>query len=479
MNKFAEWSTAMVNTFPDSSFAFIMQGGKKDSEGKTVPRSLRKLPYKDANGNIDLAHVRNALARLDQTDGISDSKINSIRTMLQNILKKQNMSDQRLKAQVAYENKGIVKGLEVMRVGKWNNTDITEKHLKNWENTFKKMYEENSYMPPIHIGHNNYSDDTKPADGLINNLYVVGKSIYADIVGIVDDFLDKIRPYPYRSVEVNDNRLFSVALLGATTAAVPFEPLLFNHSDKIFISFFNFNYMSFETYLNEIKQQEKIEFADVAVLKKLFNRLSEEEQSKFQEEVDAITPTEEVKEETIEEKIEEVKEDVVEIVEDVKEAVADVADVAEAIVEEVKDTVEEVIEEVKEEITEETKEEVVEEKQEFKANQEEIMSFKEQIAKLQSMNDKLMSEKTFALCKEEVNKFALSDTVKAGFNAEGMEKATKFASKLSNELRNEFFGLLPCIKFVDTSVAGVEASPEMTEEDERIKAVEEKLASKK
>jgi len=47
---------------PDSDFAYISPGGHKDSEGKTTPRSLRHLPIPDA------AHVRNALARLDQTD---------------------------------------------------------------------------------------------------------------------------------------------------------------------------------------------------------------------------------------------------------------------------------------------------------------------------------------------------------------------------------------------------------------------------
>lgn len=64
----AVWSAAFVNDLPDSSFAVIMPGGKKDSSGKTTPRSLRKLPYKDAAGKVDKPHLRNALARLDQTD---------------------------------------------------------------------------------------------------------------------------------------------------------------------------------------------------------------------------------------------------------------------------------------------------------------------------------------------------------------------------------------------------------------------------
>lgn len=64
----AEWTAAYINDLPDSSFAVIEAGGEKDADGKTTPRSLRHLPYKDANGKVDLAHLRNALARLPQTD---------------------------------------------------------------------------------------------------------------------------------------------------------------------------------------------------------------------------------------------------------------------------------------------------------------------------------------------------------------------------------------------------------------------------
>lgn len=42
-------------------------GGRKDKEGKTVPRGLRHLPFKDKNGQVDVPHLRNALARLSQT----------------------------------------------------------------------------------------------------------------------------------------------------------------------------------------------------------------------------------------------------------------------------------------------------------------------------------------------------------------------------------------------------------------------------
>lgn len=57
----AEASTASMNDRPDSDFAYIEPGGKKDDSGKTEPRSLRHFPIYDA------AHVRNALARAPQS----------------------------------------------------------------------------------------------------------------------------------------------------------------------------------------------------------------------------------------------------------------------------------------------------------------------------------------------------------------------------------------------------------------------------
>jgi HK97 family phage prohead protease len=64
----AVWSAAYVNDLPDSAFAYVEPGGEKDSEGKTTPRSLRHFPHHSAEGSPDPAHVRNALARIPQSD---------------------------------------------------------------------------------------------------------------------------------------------------------------------------------------------------------------------------------------------------------------------------------------------------------------------------------------------------------------------------------------------------------------------------
>jgi hypothetical protein len=56
------WDTSTVKTFPDSSFACIDVNG-------------RHLPYKDKDGKIDPAHVRNALARLPITQISVEDKL--------------------------------------------------------------------------------------------------------------------------------------------------------------------------------------------------------------------------------------------------------------------------------------------------------------------------------------------------------------------------------------------------------------------
>jgi len=73
-SKGAEWTTRYKNNLPDSAFLYIEAGGKKDSEGKTKPRSLRHFPYKDADGKFDRAHILNAIARIPQAKFLSQAQ---------------------------------------------------------------------------------------------------------------------------------------------------------------------------------------------------------------------------------------------------------------------------------------------------------------------------------------------------------------------------------------------------------------------
>lgn len=62
-----EWTAAYIDGLPDDCFAYIKSGGKQGEDGKTEPRSLRFLPYKDEDGAFDLSRWRKAMTRLPDT----------------------------------------------------------------------------------------------------------------------------------------------------------------------------------------------------------------------------------------------------------------------------------------------------------------------------------------------------------------------------------------------------------------------------
>ena len=57
MSKFVKWSTKEKGSLPDSAFAVVYGEGDK---------KVRKLPYKDNEGKVDVPHLRNALVRVAQ-----------------------------------------------------------------------------------------------------------------------------------------------------------------------------------------------------------------------------------------------------------------------------------------------------------------------------------------------------------------------------------------------------------------------------
>ena len=75
------WTREYIDDLPDSAFAVILPGGEKDEEGKTVPRKLRKFPYKNAQGKIDLPHLRNANARVPQSEIPEEYKQKAMRVL--------------------------------------------------------------------------------------------------------------------------------------------------------------------------------------------------------------------------------------------------------------------------------------------------------------------------------------------------------------------------------------------------------------
>ena len=88
----AKWTTKFINDLPDDAFAFVKSGGKKDEDEKTVPRSLRYLPYKNEKGEIDKPHLRNALARLPQSD-LSDEEKKKVEVVLKKAAKESGIGE--------------------------------------------------------------------------------------------------------------------------------------------------------------------------------------------------------------------------------------------------------------------------------------------------------------------------------------------------------------------------------------------------
>ena len=77
----AKWTSEYIASLPDSAFAFIAADG------------TRHLPFKNAEGRVDLPHVRNALARLDQVSGMSASEKSAAKDKLQGSLKASDADD--------------------------------------------------------------------------------------------------------------------------------------------------------------------------------------------------------------------------------------------------------------------------------------------------------------------------------------------------------------------------------------------------
>ena len=77
---FAEWTQGYIDKLPDSSFAFI-EKGEKDDEGKTTPRTKRHLPYKDEDGSVNMAHLKNALTQVEKANIPEDARADVRKTL--------------------------------------------------------------------------------------------------------------------------------------------------------------------------------------------------------------------------------------------------------------------------------------------------------------------------------------------------------------------------------------------------------------
>jgi len=151
ISDFAVWTTKYINDLPDSAFLYIESGGKKDEEGKTTPRALRHFPYKDASGKIDLPHLRNAIARIPQSnlsESLKKTLQNKAKALLEQEKKRRGLSLYGLE----YESKEFQETAEkqrfvkdIMRVGKYTHPiagwtlNVDTARMDRWIAAFRKM----------------------------------------------------------------------------------------------------------------------------------------------------------------------------------------------------------------------------------------------------------------------------------------------------------------------------------------------------
>ncbi len=192
----ATWTAAYINSLPDSSFLYIEPGGSKDQDGRTTPRSLRHFPYRDANGNIDLPHLRNALARIPQSS-LPPSVKESLMAKARRILEAQRQNELET---VDLEGVEILAaGGPVRGVGSPPEGDYwTPEDLRAMAAAAAELGDE--LKPPAKIGHRG----DMPAVGWLSNLRVNedASRLLADIKRVPAKFAEILKAGGYRTRSV-------------------------------------------------------------------------------------------------------------------------------------------------------------------------------------------------------------------------------------------------------------------------------------
>lgn len=199
-----QWTTAYINDLPDECFAYIEPGGRKDEEGKTVPRSLRHLPYKDKDGKIDLPHLRNALARLPQTDIPLEAKKQALRKLLAAAREAGvEVDEERYRREYDLAEQGLLK-IPFFRLGRWQHPRYGE--IQGDERLFAafiKNFKDGVLGRPVFVrlGHDADGKPTfgdAPAEAWVKDIVREGDVLYAVAEPTSPEVLDLVRQRRYR-----------------------------------------------------------------------------------------------------------------------------------------------------------------------------------------------------------------------------------------------------------------------------------------
>jgi uncharacterized protein YbjQ (UPF0145 family) len=100
----------------------------------------------------------------------------------------------------AYEEseKGfLLKGIEAFRAGTWRGRAYTVENLEEMAANFKSLRDENLLEPPMKVDH---SESARDQIGWIENLYVEGDSLLADVLFTEKDAMEKVKRGTWKKV---------------------------------------------------------------------------------------------------------------------------------------------------------------------------------------------------------------------------------------------------------------------------------------
>jgi hypothetical protein len=100
----------------------------------------------------------------------------------------------------AFEEKDkgfLLKGVEAFKAGTWRGTTYTVENLQEMADNFKSLREENLLEPPMKVDH---SESARDQIGWIDNLYVEGDSLLADVLFTEEEAMEKVKRGTWKKV---------------------------------------------------------------------------------------------------------------------------------------------------------------------------------------------------------------------------------------------------------------------------------------
>ena len=173
----SHWTAKYINTLPDTSFAVIEPSFL---EGETQDKRARHLPYKDHKGNVNEAHYRFALRKMDKiqafTDSITnDELINTAQNVLNNLAISFNKEDIKVDKKANEELLAKLKADVLAEFGEeaitgWTDEDYTDEKIQAYRESLKSPGKKGDCGGEPKVGKPGDDKPVKKADASMNEV---------------------------------------------------------------------------------------------------------------------------------------------------------------------------------------------------------------------------------------------------------------------------------------------------------------------